>query len=478
MAGCYYGYVSRRRFLQIAGGTAGALILAPFGGAEGNAALVRRTPVFPKGKARVGLIFSHIPAGNPTWPTKDYDYDAVADKLTRKLRAECNNIDFIVRHATNADAGRAAVQELGDVDGFVVYNIGIWTGVPNTIAHSGKPVVMVDDLYAGSGETLITNATVRKEKLPVVTVSSSDFRDVSSAVRLFGVIRAMKETTILDVVDADIAGISNQVKTVFGANVVRLDSKELASYYERSNVQEAAEWADYWISNAKSVREPTREEIVKSARMYLALCRAMQDAKADAVTLDCLGMFYSGRITAYPCLSHFQMNNDGSTGICEADINSTCTQLLMRYLTGRPGYVSDPVIDTARNEIIYAHCVSHNRPYGPHGKSNPYIIRSHAEDGKGASVQSLLPSGEDVTTLEFDIWSKRGVVHTGKTTRNVDEPKACRTKLAAKTNAQAILDNWDMGWHRVTVFGDWRRQVKQLAQLYGFTMIEEDRSQA
>lgn len=476
MSYCSLSCISRRRFLQIAGGAATYWVLSSISGSVLAASPVSRTPIFPKGKAKVVLVYSHIPSGSPTWPMKDYDYDSVAAELTRKLSSACPGIEFVVKHASNAEQGKAIAAEAGDIDGFVVYNIGIWTGVPNVIARSGKPVVMVDDLFAGSGETLITNATIRNEKLPVVTVASSDFSDVVSAVRLFEVIRAMKDSTILDVVDYDIAPIANQVETVYGASLTKMDSKELASYYDRASVREATEWADMWIANAKAMREPTREEVVKSGRMYLALCKAASDKKADAVTVDCLGMFYSGRITAYPCLSHFQMNNDGGTGVCEGDVNSTCTQLMMRYMTGRPGYVSDPVIDTSRSEIIYAHCVAHNRAFGPKGKANPYIIRSHAEDGKGASVQSLLPIGEDVTTLEFDIWSKRGVVHTGRTTRNVDEPKACRTKLAARTNAQAILDNWDMGWHRVTVFGDWRKQVKQLARLYGFSIFEEDKA--
>ncbi len=468
--------VSRRQFLQMAGGTAACWALMPMSGSVLAAGPVSRTPIFPKGRAKVILVFSHIPSGSPTWPMKDYDYDSVAKELTRKLTSACPAIDFTVKHASNADQGKAIVGEAGEIDGYVVYNLGIWTGAPNAIIHGGKPVVMVDDLYGGSGETLITNTTVRNEKLPVVTISSSDFTDVASAIRLFEVMRAMRESTILDVVDYDIAKTADQVRTVYGANLIKMDSKELASYYDGASAQEAAEWADMWVGNAKAMREPTRDEVIKSGKMYLALCRAASDKKADAVTLDCLGMFYTGRITAYPCLSHFQMNNDGSTGVCEGDVNSTCTQLMMRYLTGRPGYVSDPVIDTSKDEIIYAHCVAHNRAFGPKGKSNPYIIRSHAEDGKGAVVQSLLPVGEAVTTLEFEVWSKRTVVHTGKTTRNVDEPKACRTKLAARTNAQTVLDNWDFGWHRVTVYGDWRREVKQLAKLYGFAVSEEDKA--
>ena len=476
MGNCRRCELSRRDFLRVAGGAAACCALLPLSERLLAAGPISRTPIYAKGKAKVGLVFTHIPTGNPTWPSKDYDYASRAKELTAKLAAACPNTEFIVKTANNTDMANAIIKETPDVDGYLVYALGIWTGAPNVLLHCGKPAVLVDDLFAGSGEVLCSMPAVRGEKLPVAVVSSSRFQDVIDAARLFEVIRAMKETTILDVVDADLANYVEQIGKVYGSKVAMMGSKELSEYYAKADEREAAEWADLWIGSAKKVVEPTRDEIVKSGKMYLALAKAASERRADAVTMDCLGMFYTGRVTAYPCLSHFQMNNDGGTGVCEGDLNSTCTQLLMRYLTGRPGYVSDPVIDTSTNEIIYAHCVSTNHVFGPKGKASPYIIRSHAEDGKGAAVQSLMPAGEDVTTLEADFWSKKVVIHTAITTRNVDEPKACRTKLAAKTNAQKILDNWDMGWHRVTVYGDWRNQVKNLARLLGFTVSEEDRA--
>jgi len=437
---------------------------------------VSRTKVFPKGKARVALVFTHRPSGQPTWPTKDYDYDARAKELTAKLAQACPNVEFDVHTAIDAAQADQVVKSSPDVDGFAVWCIGIWTGAPNVFSHSGKPVVMLDDLYAGSGELLVSQVAVRKENLPVVTVSSSQIKDMAEAVNLFAVIRAMKESRILVICDHDLAAVADLVAKTYGTTIVPMNSAELAGYYDKTDEREAAQWADYWAAGAKKVVEPTREELVKSGRMYLALARAADEKKIDAVTVDCLGMFYSGRISAYPCLSHFQMNNDGGTGVCEADTDSTATQLIMRYLTGRPGYVSDPVIDTSTGEIVYAHCVATNRVFGPKGEANPFIIRSHAEDEKGASVQSLMPANYDVTSAKFELGSKRMVVHTAKTTRNVNDPKACRTKLAAKTNAQAILRNWDFGWHRVTVYGDYREQLIRLARLYGFTVTEEDKS--
>lgn len=475
MSRCTYCPLTRRQFLKATGAIAAWTLIPAVEPVFASAPLQSRTPIFAKSKPRVTVVFSHIPPEHPTWPSINYDYEGRKRELMAKLQEACPNILFTMRTAHNAQQAEAIVKESENTDGFVCYNIGIWTGAPNVLVRSGKPVVMVDDLFAGSGETLIIAGVANREKLPVVTVSSSRFEDVAEAVRLFEVIRAMKESTILDVVDYDITAWAEGVGKLFGARVVKMGSEELASYYAKADQTEAEQWANLWIKQAKKVVEPSREEIIKSGKMYLALAQAAADKRADAVTMDCLGMFYTGRITAYPCLSHFQMNNDGGTGVCEGDLNSTCTQLMMRYLTGRPGYVSDPVIDTARGWIIYAHCVSTNRVFGPRGKANPYIIRSHAEDAKGASVQSLMPIGETVTTLEIDVMGKRMVIHTGKTVANVDDPKACRTKLAAKTDAQNILNEWDMGWHRVTVYGDWRKQAMNLARLYGLTVNEEDK---
>jgi len=473
--------ISRRSFLKTSGAVVG---LAAGGGIlYGPASLfgaasdpVNRTPLFPKHKPDVALVFSHIPSGTATWPTKDYDYAGRAKELETKLLQACPNINFVTKFVHSEAEAKALVKDMILMDGYLLYVIGLWTGAPNIILHSGKPVVMVDDLYAGSGEVLIQNGRARRENLRCVTVSSSDFGDVVKAARLFEPIRALKESVILDIADSDISPAAKAVKDFLGISVVKMGSEELASYYAKADASEAEAWAKFWAKNAKKVVEPTAQDLLQSGRMYLALSQAAADKKADAVTMDCLGMFYSGRIKAYPCLSHFQMNNDGGTGVCEADLNSTCTQLAMRYLTGRPGYVSDPVIDTSKDEIIYAHCVATNRVFGPKGKANPYLIRSHAEDGQGASVQSLMPSGETVTTLEIDTTTKKMVVHTGKTVGNINEAKACRTKLAARSNTRTILDNWDMNWHRVTVYGEWRSQVLDLARLLGVvSVLEEDK---
>jgi hypothetical protein len=148
----------------------------------------------------------------------------------------------------------------------------------------------------------------------------------------------------------------------------------------------------------------------------------------------------------------------------------------MTYQAGHPGFISDPVIDTAKNQIIYAHCVAPSKVYGPDGPYNPYHIRSHSEDRKGAAIRSLMPLGEIVTTIQFDHNKKQIILHQGVTVENVDEDMACRSKLAVevKGDVNRLLDYWDQwGWHRVTFFGDLKHDVETLATLYGFEMVYE-----
>jgi len=308
--------------------------------------------------------------------------------------------------------------------------VGIWTGVPQAIAASGRPTIFVDDLYGGSGEFLVAHAAAKRNAWKVAGVSSNDFNDVVAAARCFSCLKKLQQSNILRI-GSGFGCTPEGVEKIFGTKTIYKEHVDLNKYYEKADKAEARKWADHWMKQADKVVEPKREEIEKSGAMYVAMREMMHEHKAQAITVNCLGGFYGGHITAYPCLGFFQLNNDGFVGACESDLKSTITMLLMAYLTGRPGYISDPVIDTSKNQIIYAHCVAPSRVFGPNGKENPYHIRSHSEDRKGAAVRSLMPLGELTTTLEFDPDTRKVILHQARTVANIDEDKACRTKLAA-----------------------------------------------
>ena len=476
-SGCNKNFISglsRREFIQ---GCAACMAYASAFTLGNNRLYASGQPAAGQEKARVRLIFSHIPPDRPTWPNIGYDYEGRKEELFSRLQQSCPNIEFLPVTLQNAEQADKLLQSENNVDGYLVYIVGIWTGVPNKVISSGRPTILVDDLYAGSGEFLIEYARAKRAGMKVAGVSSSRFEDVVDALKCFECMKKLRSSTVLDVTDAKtLWGDPKVIKEVFGTEVKQISSQEFNDAYQQADRTQGAQWAKRWIQNAEKVIEPSTEEIEKSGTMYLTMKSLLEKYKAPAIAVDCLGLYYGGKLMAYPCLGFFQFNNDGLVGACEGDLPSTMMLLMMTNLVGRPGYISDPVIDTSTNQIIYAHCVATNKVFGPKGPSNPYHIRSHSEDRKGACVRSLMPVGEITTSIEFNSERKELVMHQSKTVGNVDEDKACRNKLAAevKGDINKLLSEWDrFGWHRVTFFGDHKKAVEMITSLLGIKVVIE-----
>jgi hypothetical protein len=465
--------LSRREFLAgCAACTACASTLGLGASATAAAAPAEATN---EEKVRIRLVFTHRSPDLATWPYQGYDYEARKKELTSRLREACPNVEFLPATTQTEEEAKKLLAADEGIDGYLVYMVGLWTGAPEVIAAFGRPTLFVDDLYAGSGEFLIGYAAAKRKGLKVAAVSSSRFEDVVEAVKSFECLKKLQSAVILDVRDGELGENAKAIQEVFGVKVRRISSDELNAAYGKADRAQAREVAKRWIDNAEKVIEPSRAEIEKSAAMYLAMQDLMRQHKARAITVDCLTLFYGGRLPAYPCLGFFQFNNDGLVGACEADLQSTITMLLMTELVGRPGYISDPVIDTSKKQIIYAHCVAPNKVFGPTGSSNPYHIRSHSEDRKGAAVRSLMPLGEMTTTLKFNPVSKEVILHQARTVANIDEDKACRNKLAAEVaDIDKLMTEWDRwSWHRVTFYGDHKAAVERMSALLGFKVVME-----
>jgi hypothetical protein len=477
--------LSRRTFLGGCGACA-----AGFAGVSGTNSGVRAAAatlldLLPKTKTKVRLVFSYTPSDQPIWPNIGYNFDKRKDEILKQLAVGCPEIEFRPAVAHNVADAKRILEGDAEVAGYLVYLLGLgWADVPETVASSGRPTIYVDNLYGGSGKFLIAYAKARRNMRQatdglktwrVAGVSSRDPKDVADAANCLVCMEKLRQSTVL-LIGRSPGPEVESIQTAFGTKIVPLDFAPLNALYQAADKDKARDWAERWIKEAERVIEPSREELQKSGAMYLAMTELMKQHQAQAITINCLGGFYGGKISAYPCLGFFQLNNDGLVGACEADLRSTLTMLAITYLTGRPGYISDPVIDTSTNQIIYAHCVAPNRVFGPGGPTNPYHIRSHSEDRKGACVRSLMPLNHMTSTLEFDAARRQVIFHQAKAVANVDEDMACRTKLAAevKGDIDKLLGYWDQwGWHRVTVYGDIKRPIQNLAGLMGFQVIEE-----
>ncbi|MCK5068158.1 MAG: hypothetical protein KAR16_11985, partial [Bacteroidales bacterium] len=247
--------------------------------------------------------------------------------------------------------------------------------------------------------------------------------------------------------------------------------------WKAADKDEARAVAEKWQSKATDVQDVSFETLENSAAMYLGMKQVLKTYDANAITVNCLGGFYGGHIHAYPCLGFHELNNEGLIGACECDTRSTATMVAFTSMTGgRPGYISDPVIDTSKGQIIYAHCVAPSKVFGPEGGENPFSIMTHSEDRQGASVRSILPTDYLTTTLEIHPEKKEILLHQAKSVDNDPDDRACRTKLCAEPvgDMEKLFTMWDQwGWHRVTYYGDLKEPAYALADTIGWKVVEE-----
>jgi hypothetical protein len=480
----------------------------------------------PSSKARIRIIYAlHADKQpGPDWPNVGFDFNPVMQRITAQLQQHCPDLEFVTSMANGPEQAKAIVEadKTEQVDGYLVYQMNCWNQVVQTVATTGKPVLYADFQYGGSGGFLVYTAAFLRAGTPNVGfVASSRMEDLVAAVKCFAMVkqggsvqdfvaatrqvrvdrtgpgdespgradnlavlspeeclRRMKESRIL-AVGGGWPGIAPAIKQELGIDVVNVPFEEVNAAWEQADKDRSREIADLWQNGAEEIRDVSRETLENSAAMYLANLDVLVKYSANAITINCLGGFYGNHIHAYPCLGFHQLLNDGKIGACECDLRSTATMVVLNALTqGRPGYISDPVIDTARRQIIYAHCVASNRAFGPDGAANPFQILTHSEDRQGASVRSLLPLGYMTTTLEFapEPDRKQILFHQGKAIENVIDDRACRTKLAVQPvgDLEKLFTQWDRwGWHRVTCYGDLREPLFALADSLGWQVVEE-----
>lgn len=474
-----------------------------------------------KEKLRIRIIYSlHAEQqARPDWPNQGFDFGPVMERINGELSRRFKDMEFLPTMATGEEQAKKILDEDArgqGVDGYIVYQMNCWNRVIQSVAASGKPVLYADFQFGGSGGFLVYNAALlRANTRNVGFVASSRTKDLVEAVKCFRLVKGggaaefaaaterartdltpragklagarddlncmgakdcmaqLKELKLLAIRDQN----SGDGGEIMGIKVERVPFSELNEAWKSADRNETRAVADGWEKGARKVEGVTRETLETSAAMYLAQKAILKKHGAQGITINCLGGFYGGHIHAYPCLGFHQLLNEGLVGGCECDVRSAATMMIGATLTrGRPGYISDPVIDTSKGEIIYAHCVASNKAFGPGGQANPFDILTHSEDRQGASVRSLMPTGRIVTTVEFDQAKKAVLFHRALAVDNDPDDRACRTKLCARPvgDIEKLFRMWDeWSWHRVTFYGDLKDAVFALADQAGWKVVEE-----
>jgi hypothetical protein len=487
--------VTRRSFV----GAVGAAGAAPMARAAAQSTVAAEAAAWPKLRpatvyklyiGRSGAITNPRTGSSVQYLTWGADEVMKMDNHLRDLERKLGDVTFVGGETIPpADVTQVAARA-ASADGLLLIWLSGHGGDYATLEKLSfgldKPAVSFFQPFSGHGWMWHQQWKNRK----VALLSTTDWNRLDEAISLLRVPALMKQTRILAVDGprgTKAACSPEAVKSKLGADVVTVPNAQILEIARSIDPAAAeAEAEQYWIKPAIGILEPKRQEIIDSARYYLAVKQLMIKENARGIcSAACMG-------EPRGCLTFSKLNDLGLVGACEGDIDSTLTMLLFAHAFRTPGFISDPVVDEAKNAVVQFHCTSFTRRSD--GSRMPFLIRNQTDSGGGVALQVQWQVGEPVTMAKLVNLDTMLAV-PGKVIETGASPLACRTQFTQSVrDARHLFLNWGGGvivppgspgdlsqyagampmLHRSVFYGDHVRALKLLGNLMGFKVIEED----
>ncbi len=413
------------------------------------------------------------------WPKYGLDLDqervGVESQMAELARKSAADVQFVGGELLRTvEEVKPWLAKYGDVDGVLIVPLSQPTTPLGALVDGlVSPAVVFSRPYASHSWASIAEMRKKRGKR-IDVVASSSTGDLEPYMKMFRTAHHMKVSKVLVAVESPAARQAQvgAYQKHFGTGFEFIGGKELRSAFDRADAKAAERAAEEFRRNALRVVEPSQKEILSGLRMYLGLKSLLAERKANAVTIDCFGSLKANELPGYPCIAWSKFNDAGLYGVCEADLASTMTQMLLTSYSGMPGFVSDPVFDVSRNEVIHAHCVSATKMKGIGGASSPYILRNHLETNEGAVVQVLMPADETITVARFTE-PGRLLASTAVVTGGGDSDRGCRSQIRTRVaDAEKWLQSYTAGLHRVIFYGDHMRTLERMGTADGIRVGE------
>jgi len=518
--------LTRRGFLKVSAGAVGAAVTA------GRVAAAPQATQSPTARTRIYTVFGHT---NPS-PDDTSVVPASDAELLGRLQASCPDVEFVVRDEKKPGVFQSMLNEVRDLknqgyDGVLYFGAPrhygpTETGLPTIVVYSIHDFMNIPyALFAKRGKVL--TATIDRWHFCASSrVSEQMEKDLAAKVRLISALRRMKTGHILACTDNRFVDVyhgcmtkshppgfneayQKAVTELLGTRLTKIGIEEVASEPEiqslwRNESDEANRIAKMWIGEAAAMVNTMESEVVRSAKVYLAMKILMQKYGATAIAFHLRSLIKGPKPEdkIWPSMANSELQKTGLVGCCQAHINVVLTHMLAQYAFGRPSMMGDYMLDTYNNVSYMMHCGAPWTPYGDQ-RMVPYVItdhrerevRAHSKPGVGACTSVLYPPNEPGTIWRMDVLSKDVLVHTGTTIANptaqamgltrVPSPykphwneTMCRTKFALQVKDARKIERHvfpdKYGVHRSGTLGDHRQGIKDLAALIGLNVIEED----
>ena len=240
-------------------------------------------------------------------------------------------------------------------------------------------------------------------------------------------------------------------------NIQNINKEEFLEVYKNVDKEKAESLARKWINEAEQVLEPTFEEIVKAATVYLAMKTTMENMKANAAYVLWCGQF-TKELGTKMCFALAKLADDGYPVGCWRGEN-LLPLLILHTVSKKPIFVCEAFLREGK-VISLKHCFAPTII-----ASRKYILRRWRNMKGTVTGYCQLPQGE-VTLVNCGIGDKI-VVCKGQVIDCKDlGGDNCRITVWVKLENEEAIHQF-VGREFAMVYGDYEKEAKQLGKMLG-----------
>lgn len=312
-----------------------------------------------------------------------------------------------------------------------------------------------------------------------------DIQDLNEIAHLLWVRKAVSETRalVLTAGGQPTFGIQSLIRDPevlrqrYGFEVIKLPFREIFKYMDEITDEEAKPIADKIINGSKETKVNT-DWFINDVKYYLAAKKMMDIYDCNAFSTACHELCTSEipqerKFT--PCMCHSLMKDEGIPSGCEEDLNALLAMTILQYAAHRPAFMGNPNHET--DELLRIH---HAVPalcmngYGT--KPLEYKLWAFTGQGFGGKLQVDFTENEQdsVTLARFNPAGDTICVKVGQVLRSeYDEVYCSPYYYIQMDDARRYMHHLaGFGHHQVLVFGDYMKELKDLAEIMNFKVLE------
>ena len=314
-------------------------------------------------------------------------------------------------------------------------------------------------------------------------------------VKLLRVRKAVQSTRILQVTDRPeftaVCELADDpikaLKENYGVDYYNCSYQEF--FNEMDNIcsdpekqKEAREIHDKLVSNAENIFM-NRDYVLNDVNLYLTAKSVMQKNNCNAFALRCFelcGSHIGATRKITPCLTNILLRDEGYPSCCEGDINALFTAMVLMYLDRITPYMGNVEYRPEGNIISMNHDSAGFRLKGWDKPEIPYEIRNFVHESNGGFGTTIRydfarDTGQEVTVCRSNYVRKKMLIAKGKITggKGFNESGCTLGFEFEVPDVEGLYHACaDIGNHLIIVYGDFTGEIKKLARIMNFEIVE------